>query len=456
MDYLRSQAHGALEVVALAVLNQVIDNQDRDEEDDGLEALEVQSHGLTHDPAENNEEGGNEKRNLHGAANCNINGQVHLALVRNDNGGDVFSGVSNDRDQDQTDKRLADVCGLDNRIDAVDKEFGANGHEDSDKDEGDTGSNWRQDLAILALLVSAFLVLDIGEEGVVRVQLEVQVEDVQDEKDDRGAVRQKQDVLLGLVGATVLLVTGDGGVQSRRDDERGGCDSHQRRHGRCDGLVEAALLLADAASQEAAAEHEQDVGEDTAQHAGLNNANLALLERNNADNQLDGIAKGGVHKTTKRLAELCGKLFGRKGEQRSERDNSDEVENEDGGGVPVEGAGKDTNGHEDQQDVDIVADQRRVDEMQEVLGQSGDGRLVGASCANQRGMLSRAILRLRHNRIAERTRAAVATDAVEVALYVFCQVRLAKSAEWLCTIGERLRRETMESVGAAPGSRRNR
>jgi hypothetical protein len=55
-----TKTHGALEIIALSVLNEVVDNQDGDEENDGLEALEVQSHGLSHDPAEDDEEGSDE------------------------------------------------------------------------------------------------------------------------------------------------------------------------------------------------------------------------------------------------------------------------------------------------------------------------------------------------------------------------------------------------------------
>jgi hypothetical protein len=58
-------AHGALEVVALAVLDEVVDDQDRDEEDHGLETLEVKSHGLVDDPTENDEERSDKEGDLH-------------------------------------------------------------------------------------------------------------------------------------------------------------------------------------------------------------------------------------------------------------------------------------------------------------------------------------------------------------------------------------------------------
>ena len=417
----------------------------------------MQSHLLAHDPAEDDKEGGDEESNLHGAADCDVDGQIHLALVCDDDGCNVFCSVSDDWNQNQTDEGLTDVRRFNDGVDAVNEVFSTHSDKNGDNHKCNTGSDGRKNLAVLIFVISTLLVLDIGKEPVVGVQLEIQVQDVEDEEDNRGAVRQKQNILLGLVGAAVLLVALYGGVQSSRDDERCGCDGHERRHGRCDRLVETALLLADTASQETAAQDEQNVGEDAAQHAGLHDTDLALLERNDTDDQLDGIAKGRIHKTTQRLAKLCGKLLGRKGQQRSKRDNGDEVEDEDGGRVPVERAGDDADGHKDEEDIDVAANKRRIHQVQEVLGQPRDGRLVGAGGANQRGMLRRAILRLRHGvRLAEGTSAAVTGDAVEVALYVFCQVRLAKPRRVPLVVSEERCDGDGEDVccaGAAPGQR---
>lgn len=60
----------------------------------------MEGHGLAHDPAEDDEEGGHEERDLHGAADGDVDGEVHLALVGDDYRGDVFGGVANDRDED--------------------------------------------------------------------------------------------------------------------------------------------------------------------------------------------------------------------------------------------------------------------------------------------------------------------------------------------------------------------
>lgn len=187
-DGVNTQTHGALQVVALSVLDEVVHNQDGNEKDDGLETLEVQRHGLVHDPAEDNEEGSHEKGDLHRAADGHVDSEIHLALVCDDDGCDVLGGVSNDGDQNETDECLADVRRLDNRVDAVNKELGANGDHDGHNNKRNTGGGGRQDLALLLVIISS-LVLNVGEQVVVRVELEVEVQHVEDEQDDGGAVR---------------------------------------------------------------------------------------------------------------------------------------------------------------------------------------------------------------------------------------------------------------------------
>ena len=117
---LRSDTHCAFEVVALAVLDQVVHDKHAEEEDDGLEALEVQRHRLVDDPAQYDQERGDEERNLHAAADGDVDREIHLALVRDNDGCDMLGCVTDDRQEDQTDEGLADVRGFDNRVDAVD------------------------------------------------------------------------------------------------------------------------------------------------------------------------------------------------------------------------------------------------------------------------------------------------------------------------------------------------
>ncbi|KAB8337329.1 hypothetical protein FH972_021628 [Carpinus fangiana] len=328
-DNVRAQAHQALEVIALSILDQVVDDQDRQEEDDRLKALEVQGHGLADDPAEDDEEGCHEERNLHGAADGNAERQVHLVLVRDDDGSDVLGCVADNGQQDKTDESFGDVCLFDNGVDAIDEEFRANGDADGDDDQGDASRDGRQCVtllpaAILGLLLGHGVVLSLlVEEVCVRIELEVQVGAVEKEEDNGSAVRQQQHIGLGVVARN--------------------------------GNVKLLLVATNAAGDEAAAEDKQDVGQNAAKHARLNDADLTLAQGNNADNQLDGITKGGIHEAANGLAELCAQLFGGKGKQAGERDDGHEVQDEDGDRVPSGSSGDDAQRYKDEEDIGIVA-----------------------------------------------------------------------------------------------------
>ena len=79
--------------------------------------------------------------------------------------------------------------------------------------------------------------------------------------------------------------------------------------------------MAHATCQEAATEDKENIGEDRAEHAGLDNANFTILESYNADlrssvinnrptccnvsyNQLDSISKCRIEQPTQSLTEL--------------------------------------------------------------------------------------------------------------------------------------------------------
>lgn len=78
------------------------------------------------------------------------------------------------------------------------------------------------------------------------------------------------------------------------------------------------------------------------------------------NNQLDGIPKRGVQQSSERLAQPHGDLLRRERQDGGQRDDSEEVEREDGGGSPVELTGDDAERHDDEQEVDIVCDSRRT------------------------------------------------------------------------------------------------
>lgn len=172
---LHSQAHCSLEPVALAVLDEVVHHEDAEEEHDRFEALEVQVHRLIDDPAENDEEWRNEDGDLKGAADCDTDREIHLALVCHNTSRDVLGCVAHDWDQDQTDERFRYMSGFHDAVNAVHKVFGAYGYHDGHDKKRDTCGPRRQDMFLL--IFTLLLMLRI-EQVVVRLQLEEEVRNV--------------------------------------------------------------------------------------------------------------------------------------------------------------------------------------------------------------------------------------------------------------------------------------
>jgi len=125
------------------------------------------------------------------------------------------------------------------------------------------------------------------------------------------------------------------------------------------------------------------------------------------------------------LAKFSRELLGRKAQECCKRDDGDEVEDEDDGWVPVQCAGDDAERYKDEEDVDIVACECRIDEMQDMLGDSLDARLVLVvlSAADERGVLimEPAVGGLRHLSLLVVVITACSTVTVKRLLDVFCQ-----------------------------------
>lgn len=174
--YSRSETHGTLKPVALAILNQVVDDQDAQEEDDSLESLEVQGHWLVHDPAQDDEEWSDEDRNLKRASDRDTDSQIHFALVSDHTGRDVFCCVSDNWKKNETNESLGDMGGFDNGVNAIHEVFGTDSNHKRHNYQCHTRTPWRQNLTLF-LLIRALLILLI-EQVVVSLELEEQVHDV--------------------------------------------------------------------------------------------------------------------------------------------------------------------------------------------------------------------------------------------------------------------------------------
>lgn len=139
----------------------------------------MKAHVRANNPANNDKERSDEESDLDAGANGNTHSQVHLVPNSNNNSGDMFGGVSNNRNQNQTDKGPADARCLDKVIDASNEVVGADGYQDGgDNKNGDSTDSAKGGLLRLLALGTSVLVLSI-EKVAVGSKLEDEVKDVE-------------------------------------------------------------------------------------------------------------------------------------------------------------------------------------------------------------------------------------------------------------------------------------
>lgn len=154
----------------------------------------MQCHGLPNGPTNNNEERGNAECDLDAGTDSNAHGQIHLVANGDNDGSDVLSSISNNWDENETNKRLADASAFHDIIDTADEVVGTDGHENSSQYENDGGGNWAH-AGLLGLF--GILELSLGIEKVaVSTELEDEIDDVEEQKNNGCATRKNKDALL--------------------------------------------------------------------------------------------------------------------------------------------------------------------------------------------------------------------------------------------------------------------
>jgi hypothetical protein len=90
---------------ARTISNKVVYQQDSNEENSDLETIETHIHTVVvQNPADDDQQGDHEECNLHTGTDCNANSQIHLVFASDGYGSGVLCGISNNREQDQTNK----------------------------------------------------------------------------------------------------------------------------------------------------------------------------------------------------------------------------------------------------------------------------------------------------------------------------------------------------------------
>ena len=124
------------------------------------------------------------------------------------------------------------------------------------------------------------------------------------------------------------LAAADDGEDRGHDDGDGGQRHHADLGARADG-GEGLDGVAQAAGEERRAEHQQQVADDRADQRGLDDVEHAGAQRDEGDDQLGGIAEGGVEQAADALADPGRELLGRQAEQARQRDDGDAGQDED-------------------------------------------------------------------------------------------------------------------------------
>ena len=112
-------------------------------------------------------------------------------------------------------------------------------------------------------------------------------------------------------------------------DKRDRC---KRQHGSlraCARRIEVLLFVTQAASEHRGAQHQQDVAHDRPCDRGLHDVMQPGAQRCERDDQLGGVAEGGVEQPTNTLARPIGQLLGRAAHPASKREYCDRSRGED-------------------------------------------------------------------------------------------------------------------------------
>lgn len=168
----------------------------------------MERHVLPDDPANNNQERGDEKSDLDTGANGNTHGEIHLVADSHDNGSDVLGRITNNRNEDQTDESFTDTRVHNQIVDASHEIFGADRHENrSYHQHAGGGDRTNRRLLHLTLFLGLGSGLTLGvEEVAMGLKLENEVQNVKQEKDDGSASGQDQDTPVLLVTVARILI----------------------------------------------------------------------------------------------------------------------------------------------------------------------------------------------------------------------------------------------------------
>ena len=220
----------------------------------------------------------------------------------------MLGGIADHRHDHDTDEQVGKAEGCRGVLDRADQDL-AHPH-DQQRDHGhdaDGHGDRPRRAVLLALLVRLLAAKQMG----VAAQHEHQAEQVDHQEehrhDDAESHRPGDEVALARDGEHRRHQDGDGGQRHHAD-----LRAHADRG-------EALDLVLEAAGQERRPQHQQQVADDRAGERGLDHVEHAGAQRHQGDDQLGGIAQGGVEEAADALAETGCQLLGGDAKQTGQR-----------------------------------------------------------------------------------------------------------------------------------------
>ena len=119
-----------------------------------------------------------------------------------------------------------------------------------------------------------------------------------------------------------------------------------------DSAVVDLLSESKTSQEEGHAKNKKQVGQDGAKNRSLYNADLVFGKSDDEDDELDCVAESDIEQCADRITKTTGHAFGGVTEQSCKRHDSDCIQGEDDAWAHVSSLGCDTDGYEDQQDID--------------------------------------------------------------------------------------------------------
>lgn len=182
--YVKRDEKKPLEIVALLVLQEAPNSDNRQYQHDNVEDLKLEIHLLAQTPGHDDGQRPVEQGGLQGGAQDVGEGKVHLVVPGLVDGGQVLGELLDEGDEDEADEGVGDVGDLDDVVDLQDEDDGDDGDEGDADGEGEKALGHGELGLVPVLFLVRVALLIVGEDGVVDALVGAGLEDNEDDVGD--------------------------------------------------------------------------------------------------------------------------------------------------------------------------------------------------------------------------------------------------------------------------------